>query len=179
MRDDVTRPGYEVTDVKPKGIVYFLVGLAALTLILTVLLRALFSMLEGRAAKHDRVEPVPVEGEAALRGGDRMFQPPADPLLQANPTDALAAMRASEAEVLETYGWVSREAGVARIPIDRAMDLVLERGLPARPRASGEAAPAEIGAGHGHDDLSSAQDAVAGDAIPRDANSGRGSGALR
>lgn len=31
---------------------------------------------------------------------------------------------------LETYGWVDRKAGVARIPVDRAMQLLLARGLP-------------------------------------------------
>jgi hypothetical protein len=31
---------------------------------------------------------------------------------------------------LETYGWVDRRTGVARIPIDRAMLLLLKRGLP-------------------------------------------------
>lgn len=34
---------------------------------------------------------------------------------------------------LNTYGWVSKEAGVVRIPIERAMALVVERGLPTRP----------------------------------------------
>ena len=160
MRDDVTRPGYEVTDVKPRGIVIFLIGLGVLTLILVVLLRAIFSMLEARAVRHDRVEPVPVEREAALRGDRHPLEPPPDPLLQANPEDALAAMRAQEARLLGTYGWVSREAGVARIPIDRAMDLVLERGLPARDGADG-----------GGNTASSTNDAS--DAIPRDSNSGR------
>lgn len=152
MRDDVNRPGYEVTDVKPRGIIIFLIGLAVLTLILVVSLRAIFSMLEARAVRHDRVEPVPVEREAALRGDRHPLEPPPDPLLQANPEDALAAMRAQETRILTTYGWVSREAGVARIPIDRAMELVLERGLPART-------------------ASSTNDSS--DAIPRDSNSGR------
>jgi hypothetical protein len=37
--------------------------------------------------------------------------------------------------LLEGYGWVDREAGVVRLPIERAMALVLERGLPTRPAA--------------------------------------------
>jgi hypothetical protein len=31
---------------------------------------------------------------------------------------------------VHTYGWIDRNGGVVRLPIDRAMDLVLERGLP-------------------------------------------------
>jgi len=41
-------------------------------------------------------------------------------------------MRAREDEILTTYGWVDRNAGIVRIPIDAAMKLTLERGLPAR-----------------------------------------------
>jgi hypothetical protein len=31
---------------------------------------------------------------------------------------------------LESYGWVDRRAGIARIPVTRAMQLIMERGLP-------------------------------------------------
>ena len=41
-------------------------------------------------------------------------------------------MRAAEQQVLTTYGWVDRNAGVVRIPIDEAMKLAIQRGLPAR-----------------------------------------------
>ena len=40
--------------------------------------------------------------------------------------------RAHEHEVLTTYGWTDKNAGVVRIPIERAKDLLLERGLPVR-----------------------------------------------
>lgn len=42
----------------------------------------------------------------------------------------LAAFRAAEEADLNSYGWVNRNSGIARIPIDRAMQLLLERGLP-------------------------------------------------
>ena len=44
----------------------------------------------------------------------------------------LKAFREHEHEVLTTYGWADKSAGVVRIPIDRAKDLLLERGLPVR-----------------------------------------------
>ena len=52
------------------------------------------------------------------------------PRLQANPTADLRKSRVSEETKLHSYGWVDREAGVARIPIERAMQLTVERGLP-------------------------------------------------
>jgi len=45
-------------------------------------------------------------------------------------------LRANEDAVLNSYGWADRRAGTVRVPIDRAMDLLVERGLPV---ASGSA----------------------------------------
>ena len=57
---------------------------------------------------------------------------PQIPRLQLSPPEDLRAFRAREAEEMETYGWINRTAGVLRIPVDRAMDLILQRGLPVR-----------------------------------------------
>lgn len=51
----------------------------------------------------------------------------------------LAELRKHEHAMLTTYGWVDQGAGVVRLPIDRAKELVLERGLPVR---GAEPAPA-------------------------------------
>ena len=48
-------------------------------------------------------------------------------------------MRAAESAVLESYGWVDREAGVARIPIERAMLLLAERAAAERGEGEGRA----------------------------------------
>jgi len=55
---------------------------------------------------------------------------PPEPRLQVEAPKDLKGLQAAEQEVLTTYAWVSKEAGIARIPIERAMRLVLERGLP-------------------------------------------------
>jgi hypothetical protein len=64
------------------------------------------------------------------------------PHLQINPHDDLAAWRARQDAELSTYGWVDRSNGIVRIPIERAMDLTLARGLPVRssnaPAATGK-----------------------------------------
>ena len=44
----------------------------------------------------------------------------------------LAEFTKHENDVLHTYGWVDRSAGAVRIPIDKAKDLLMERGLPVR-----------------------------------------------
>src|SRR5207253_9171034 len=57
---------------------------------------------------------------------------PAFPRLQISPPRDLEAFRSREQSELNSYGWINRTAGVARIPIDQAMNLLLERGLPTR-----------------------------------------------
>lgn len=63
----------------------------------------------------------------AAREGRRL--PPA-PRLQVNPARDMAELRRAEDRVLKGYGWVDEAAGIARIPIDRAMAIVAERSLP-------------------------------------------------
>jgi len=53
----------------------------------------------------------------------------------------LKAFRDGEDAALHHYGWVDQGSQVVRLPIDRAKDLRIERGLPVRPAAA-EAAPA-------------------------------------
>jgi hypothetical protein len=45
----------------------------------------------------------------------------------------LKEYRDSQRDILNSYGWVDRAGGVVRIPVDRAIELVLARGLPVRP----------------------------------------------
>ena len=54
------------------------------------------------------------------------------PHLQLNPAKDLAAFRRQEDAELGGYGWIDRQAGTVRIPINRAIDLLAQRGLPAR-----------------------------------------------
>jgi hypothetical protein len=59
------------------------------------------------------------------------------PQLQVAPARDMAAMRHAEDQVLHSYGWVSQENGIARVPIARAMELLL-----ARRAAAASSAPA-------------------------------------
>jgi len=46
--------------------------------------------------------------------------------------EELRDLRAKQEGLLNGYGWVNKEGGVARIPIDEAMRMVVEKGLPVR-----------------------------------------------
>jgi hypothetical protein len=73
-----------------------------------------------------------------LQGTPAPTPPP--PRLEAQPGSELAAYREAKTEELSTYRWVDRQAGVVTVPIDRAMELVAQRGLPARQAPAAAAA---------------------------------------
>src|SRR4051812_2708799 len=52
--------------------------------------------------------------------------PPGRPRLQAYPRLELQTVLAQEREVLHQYQWVDREHGIARIPIERAMEIMAD-----------------------------------------------------
>jgi hypothetical protein len=54
------------------------------------------------------------------------------PRLQVSPPLDLEAFRAKEQTELNTYGWINRTSGIVRVPIERAMEMVLQEGLPTR-----------------------------------------------
>ncbi len=62
---------------------------------------------------------------------------PPRPRLQVTPARDLREMRESEDKLLNTYGWVDKQAGIVRIPIDRAIEVVAQKGLPVRAAAAG------------------------------------------
>jgi hypothetical protein len=73
----------------------------------------------------------------------RQPRPVPGPRLQATPENELAALRAATRSRLAGWGWVDREAGVAHVPIERAIDEVAARGaLPDFAAPAEEAAPA-------------------------------------
>lgn len=108
-------------DVDIRGVVWTGVGLAAVTAVAFVLMWFFFRGLAAREEARDP-EPLPIPEAAAP------VEPPG-PRLQTSPEEDLREMLAAEEEHLESYGLVGEDGEHARIPIERAMELVLERGL--------------------------------------------------
>ena len=115
---------HEQSDVNIRAIVGFGAGLIVTAVVVYVLIFVLFRYF-------DRRESAKVPAEYPLAAAQGQREPP-EPRLQTDPRQDLADLRAKEDELLRTYGWVDRNAGVVRIPIDTAMKLTLQRGLPAR-----------------------------------------------
>jgi hypothetical protein len=103
----------------------FVFGLALLVLLTILAMRGFFGLLVGDLERQDPA-PSPI-AEANLR------QLPPEPRLEVHPTLALQELRAREDSILLSYGWEDREAGVARIPVERAMEIIARDGVPAWP----------------------------------------------
>ena len=119
---DITEAKYESRDLSARAIAWFAIGLAILAL-LTLLGMGLLMRLLSRG------EP---PGQALARPGDTSaaaFDRSAQPDLQVDPLRDLAGMHAAEEAQLKNYGWIDRQSGIAAIPIERAMEIVAERGL--------------------------------------------------
>lgn len=106
---------YEKRDVSGRGMVWFVAAFVLVTLLLigglTIFIRDYWALTE---------EPAPED--VAMEG-----LPPDAPRLQADPAADLKALRREKRALLNGYGWADREAGVARIPIEEAMRLSVER----------------------------------------------------
>jgi hypothetical protein len=110
---------HEARDVDVRGLTLSALGLAVLLVGTLVLIGWLFMTF---GAQEQRTE---VPSALVATQPD----PPA-PRLQASPTQDLRAMQRAEDEKLHSYSWVDASEGIASIPIDRAIDLLAQRGLP-------------------------------------------------
>ena len=117
---------HERSDVNIRAIVGFAVALLVAAIVIHV---ALYWLLEFYR-EEEKPEPV----VTAPRAEEQVPRP----RLQISPRTDLAEMRAAEERELTTYGWVDKEKQTVRIPIDRAMELLAQRGLPARKQAEVE-----------------------------------------
>jgi len=86
-----------------------------------VLMAALLEQFNSAVGPGDAWQPL--LQQARTRSGS-------GPQLQISPRSDLRYFRAQEDKQLTNYAWVDRSAGVVRVPIERAMELVLTRGLP-------------------------------------------------
>ncbi len=112
---DSTNAGHELSEVDIRGIAWSGAGLAAGTIVVCFFVYFLLRFMT-------TIHPI---AQAPLH-------PPPEPRLQEHPWEEYQNLKTSELNQLHSYQWVNKRDGVVRIPIDRAMDLLLERGLPTR-----------------------------------------------
>ena len=135
---------YETRDVKLRPLVVFIAGLAVVGVVVYLVVFLMIRLFSGQAATEDaRVAPSSASRPAPGPGGERL---PPEPRIQVNAAADMDALRRQEDARLTTYGWVDRQAGIVRIPVDVAMTQILKEGLAVRqpggsPAATGAPLP--------------------------------------
>jgi hypothetical protein len=114
---------HETSDVNIRAILIFGGALMVSVIVVGALMWVMFRYLSQREAAVAPEYPLAVSQEPRL---------PPEPRLQTNPRGDLSELQGGEEETLKAYGWVDKNAGVVRIPIDEAMKIVVEKGLPTR-----------------------------------------------
>jgi hypothetical protein len=114
---DNTEPQHEERDVRLRPLIISGIGLAILAGTALLAMVWLFDYLAGRQVPQADYPALRLEGE----------RPPPEPRLQVAPQRDIGVMRAEEQAILQSYGWVDRQAGIVRIPIAHAIDLLADK----------------------------------------------------
>jgi hypothetical protein len=111
--------GHETTDVNVWAVGKFAIGLVVVCVVSIGLLFGLLKFFQSReeTSVANTVEPT------------KLFP---QPQLQKTPIPDLKAIHAEEDKLLNGYAWVDQPKGVVRIPVDRAIEVLAQRGLPTR-----------------------------------------------
>ncbi|HTT22390.1 MAG TPA: hypothetical protein VMG82_25910 [Candidatus Sulfotelmatobacter sp.] len=141
---------FERRDIGIAGVVYFMVGLAVAAILIHFIIAGLYKYLENRSeAQQKAVSPLltnPVRDTRTLPPQFKTDSEGSDyekylqksfptPQLEIDERTQLNKVRLYEENTLSTYDYVDKDAGSVRIPIERAMDLLVQRGLPTRAQA--------------------------------------------
>jgi hypothetical protein len=120
--DEAAGRRHEERDVRLRPLI---ISGICLALVAGLSLLAMWWLFDYFAARQMRLQ-------TALHPLLEMRQLPPEPRLQVSPQVDMRAILTNERSILDSYGWVDQQAGIVRMPIERAIDLLTERGLPSR-----------------------------------------------
>ncbi len=141
---DPNDQGFELQDIGSGGVIAFFITLLVIVALANVVIRGIYKGLDYYSRTHQEV----VSPMMAVPTGDMRDVNPQEaqkfpePRLETNERLEINDFRLKEEQTLHSYGWVDKDAGAVRIPIERAMQLTAQRGLPVRPQAAETAATA-------------------------------------
>lgn len=121
---------HERRDINVFQVTAFGIGLLLSCIVVVFAMWAMFDFFYAREDAKNASSP------SALMLSERNKLPP-EPRLQAEPKVELKDLRADEEAILTSYGWVDPNKGILRIPIDQAIDIVAQKGLPSKPSPAG------------------------------------------
>jgi hypothetical protein len=121
---------HEPGDVNARALSKFGLSMSLLIVIFLFGLWGVFEYLKNREAELG----LPLS-PAAMVSGQKL---PPEPRLQRHAAQDMRDWRAAEDRALHQYAWLDPDKGIVRIPVDRAMDLIAQRGLPVPAKPAGK-----------------------------------------
>jgi len=129
--------GFEHQDLTAQSVFGFLISLAVGGVLVYFVIWGLYHFMDARQRSHQPeqsplVKQVETDTRVVSPGEITRFP---QPRLERNERVEINDFRLKEEQTLNSYGWVDEKTGAVRIPIERAMQLLAQRGLPTTPKA--------------------------------------------
>jgi hypothetical protein len=132
--------GFEQEDLSSRTALYFLAGLVLVGLVVYLIVFGMYRFLDSYAAAHQSPMSPMVTPEADTRAvTPQNAETFPQPRLEENERTQFRSFIEDQDRKLATYDWVDKDRGTVRIPIDRAMELIAQRGLPVHAEAASSA----------------------------------------
>lgn len=140
---------FEREDLSSRGVFAFMIGLAIIGIVIYFIIVGMYSYLDNyERSQMTTASPLAPSMEVTSRKiefapghgdyVDRKFKENGAPILEYDERGQFRDFLMNQEDQLNSYGWVDEKSGVARIPIERAMELTVQRGLPVRPQGGAE-----------------------------------------
>jgi hypothetical protein len=128
--------GYERQDLGSRAVYAFLISLTVGGVLVFLVVWGMYKFLDARQlSRQPKQNPLVKQEDSDAREvspGEVMKFP--QPRLEQNERVEINDFRLTEEQTLNSYGWVDEKNGVVHIPIEHAMQLVVQRGLPVQPK---------------------------------------------
>ena len=134
---------HEESDINVRAIIWFVVVLTTIVLSMNASMFGMFKLLDWYERKYEPAVSPLVRPASNPREPAKSFP---QPVLQTDPWKDLNGFRAEQEHHLNGYGWVDEKLGVARIPIAKAKEMLLQKGIPVRPELADEGAGTHVAA---------------------------------
>ena len=126
---DIANPdvSHELSDLNVGTLAKFIVVLAVSTIVILIGMKLMMNFFQAREIAEEQapVSRVNPPGTRRLPPMPRLQGAPGSESL---PLDDMKKFKAEQEAAINSYGWVDKQTGVVRIPIEEAKKLVLERG---------------------------------------------------
>lgn len=141
--------GFEREDLGAKSVFGFLIILAVVGVLVFFAATGVYRVLDSYSRAHQPAETPLKQPELDTRDlqkakvEEEVTNTFPQPLLETDERTELNDFLTQEADQLNSYGWIDQKAGVVHIPIERAMQLMAQRGLPVAPQGAAKQAVAK------------------------------------